>query len=112
MGFLTKEQIQAIKDLPIITVDIPQWGGKINIKSPSCYDRDRMAVEFKDDDNEYIRAKLAVRYIVDEKGERMFTDGDIKMLAGKSPHALDIIFKEIQKLMGFNKEEVEEVVKN
>jgi hypothetical protein len=50
--------------------------------------------------------------IVDEEGNRLFSDADVKLLGQKSAAALDKLFEVAQKLSGLKDEDVEELAKN
>ena len=59
-----------------------------------------------------IRARLAQISIVDEGGQRMFSELDIVSLGKKSAKALDRIFDAVQKLNGMTEDDIEELAKN
>ncbi len=59
-----------------------------------------------------IRAKLVALTVVDEQGNRIFKDEDVKWLGNKSAAALDRIFEVAQRLSGLRDEDVEELAKN
>jgi hypothetical protein len=59
-----------------------------------------------------IRAKLCVLCIVDEKGERLFSDTEVVNLGNKSAIALDRVFTTAQKLNGISTEDIEDLAKN
>jgi hypothetical protein len=58
---------------------------------------------------ENIRAKLLVRSICDEKGERIFTDADEIELGTLPAQVLDSLFTVAQKLSGLGASDVEEL---
>ena len=66
----------------------------------------------KKDRVDNIRAVLVAMAVVDEDGNRLFTDKDVKALAKKSAAAMDRIFAETQKLNAVSDEDVEEMAKN
>jgi hypothetical protein len=116
---LTKEQILATSDLVFETVDVPEWGGTVRIKELSGAERDSFEQStFSKKGNGYevvlkdMRARLCAMSIVDDKGERLFTDVDIKSLSSKSAKALDRVFTVCQKLNGMSKDDVDEMIKN
>lgn len=114
--FLTKEQILKAKDLKEETVNVPEWGGSVKVRSLTGRERDEFERDvFNDGDKstwENFRAKLVALTIVDEKGERIFTSSDVHALGNKSALALDKIFSVSQRLSGLRKEDVEEMTKN
>lgn len=116
---LTREQILQCNDITIEQVEVPEWGGSLYVKSLTGAERDWLEMsifqEKKTDTNanmKNFRAKLASLSICDEKGERLFTDKDIDVLAGKSAIALQRIFNIAQKLSGLSPEDADSLVKN
>jgi hypothetical protein len=59
-----------------------------------------------------IRAKLVALTVVDEEGNRIFSDSDASALGKKSAAALDRVFEVAQRLSGLRPEDVEELSKN
>jgi hypothetical protein len=59
-----------------------------------------------------IRAKLSALSIVNEDGERVFSDGEMFQLGRKSAKALDKIFDACQHLNAFTEEDIEDMSKN
>ncbi len=59
-----------------------------------------------------IRAKLVALTVVDEDGNRIFSDEDAEALGKKSAAALDRIFAVAQRLSGLRPEDVEELAGN
>lgn len=116
---LTKEQILNANDLETQTVDVPEWGGSVRIREMTGSERDAFEqATLKKNGKNYdlnlsnIRARLCSLCIVDEYGQRMFSDSDISALSAKSSRALDRLFSLCQKLNGLNKEDVDELSKN
>jgi hypothetical protein len=59
-----------------------------------------------------VRAKLAVRVLVDDKGNRLFADSDAGLLGSKSGKALDRVFEVAQRLCGIGDKDVQELEGN
>ena len=59
-----------------------------------------------------MRARMVAYCVVDEEGERMFTDADIVQLGRKSAAALERVAKAAQKLSGMGNEATEEAAGN
>lgn len=119
MKILTKEQIFAAQDLRFVTVNVPEWGGKVRIKSMTGEDRDafEMAItEATASDRKLniknIRARLVALTVVDDSGAPLFTEGDVAALAKKSAAALSRIYAAAQKLNALTNDDVEELAKN
>lgn len=114
---LTKEQILNADDSKTEIVDVSEWwGGEVTIKSMSGFARDRFEASIVGknggNDLQNIRAKLVAGSVVDENGELMFSDRDIKKLGNKDSKPLDKIFDAAQKLNKITDSEVDELAKN
>jgi hypothetical protein len=118
MGLLNRDQILQANDLPFKDVDVSEWDGTVRVRTMTGGERDSFEasiykgsgekIEF---DRENIRAKLLARVIVNDKGERLFTDKDVLALSGKSAKPLNKLFDIAQELNGISKEEQEEIKK-
>ena len=116
MATLTKEQILQANDLKIETVDVPEWGGSVGVRTMTGTERDsfeQSIVEKKGKTNlSNIRARLCALTVVDDSGNRLFNDSDIAELGKKSAAALDRVFTVAQKMNGFGEKDIEELGKN
>ena len=92
---LTRSDILPKNDRPLISVDVPEWGGAVFVRSMSGHDRDSLEsgmIELDGSRNmENFRGRLAVRVVCDESGERIFADEDADAVGKKSAAALDRI---------------------
>ena len=119
MALLTRDAILQVQDLPTEQVHIPEWGGDVLVRALTGAERDRFEqsiVEQRGKNTrmnlQNIRAKLVALTVVDEQGNRIFKDEDVKWLGNKSAAALDRIFEVAQRLSGLRDEDVEELAKN
>lgn len=119
MAYLTRDQILQAQDLPAENVHVPEWGGVVRVRGLTGAERDKFEASIvvrKGDKTEFnpenMRAKLCAMCIVDEQGNRLFSDDDIKALGKKSAAALDRVFQVAQRLSGLQPGAVEEMVKN
>lgn len=119
MPKLTKQQIIEAKDLPLETVHVPEWGGEVDVRGLSGADRDSFedeTVKFNGGERVVnvinLRARLCARCMVDEKGERMFSEDEVAELGRKSGAALARVFAAAQRLSGLSPEDVKELEKN
>ena len=116
MTLLTKKDILQAKDFQEETVKVPEWGGEIRVRGLTATERDSFEHELFDQADspgmKIVRSSLCARCIIDEKGDRLFSDADIKALGNKSAVALNRVFQVAQKLSGLRKEDVEELAKN
>jgi hypothetical protein len=119
MAILGKDQIFAADDIKTETVEVPEWGGQVLVRGLSGHDRDewekgltvRRGKRMEPDMTDF-RARLVVLCAVDEKGKRLFHDGDIHQLAGKSGAALDRVYSKAAELSGISEKDVEDLTKD
>lgn len=120
---LDKTKIFAADDKPLERVEVPEWGGHVFVRTMSAGERDAYEAELYDLSQggkkkdaksmmDNARARLLVRTLVDEKGERLFEDSDIKDLGGKSGLVVDRIFTVARKVNGLTEADVDELVGN
>lgn len=116
---LSRDQILEAKDLETREVEVPEWGGTVLVRALSGTDRDAYEaslVQMRGNKSVpqlgNIRAKLVARAIVDEDGNRLFTDADIKVLGQKSAAALSRVFTVAAEMSGLNDADIEEIEGN
>lgn len=112
---LTKEQILAADDRRTITVEVPEWGGSVNIAVMTGTDRESFEREWTNIEAKLLpqyKLKMLRRCLVDGSGAQQFTDADLDALGNKNACVIDRLFTECMKLNGFQKDAVEEAVKN
>ena len=110
-----REQILAADDLPVEEVEVPEWGVTVWVRSLMAHERDALEAVFLRDSEaslENLRARLCAMCIVDENGERVFTDADAQVLGRKSARALDRVFEVAQRLNGMSARDVDDLVGN
>jgi len=119
MKLLTRDAILQAQDLPTQDVEVPEWGGTVRVRALTGAERDafeQSIVEQRGKSTrmnlQNVRAKLVALTVVDENGNRIFSDADAKLLGQKSAAALNRVFEVAQKLSGITPEDVEELTKN
>jgi hypothetical protein len=119
MPLLTREQILQADDLPFEDVEVPEWGGTVRVRTLSGQERDAFEASITEQRGrnirirpENIRARLVALSVVDEEGQQLFDESDIRRLGAKSAKALDRLFSVAQRLSGISNEDVEELAKN
>lgn len=117
--FLDRGAILGALDIETEEVYVPEWRGWVRVRGLMGYERDAFEAELvrlRGPRGEVlmhnVRAKLVARSVVDEVGNRLFTDADIEALGQKSAAALDRIFEVAQRLSGVTKQAVEELAGN
>ena len=120
MAVLDRNAILEAKDLPTETVDVPEWGGQVIVRTLTGEERDQyessMFEVVGDGANrevipkmENLRATLAALSIVDEDNKRMFDVSEVHLLGDKSAAALDRVFDVAKRLSGLSEEDVKEL---
>lgn len=123
MEKLTRDAILAAEDLRTEEVPVPEWGGSVIVRTLRGDDRDaydlacyasrkarKLAGQSERED--HIRSRLVAWTVVDEAGNRLFSDDDADALGQKSSAALDRVCDVAQRLNGVGAAEVAELAKN
>ena len=113
---LSREAILKTDDLPRELVQVPEWGGDVYVSTLNGTQRDAFEQSMQGKKNKLnldnVRARFAVLTLVDDKGVRLFTDADAKVLGEKSAAALDRVFAVAQRLNGFSSQDAEDLAGN
>jgi hypothetical protein len=119
MTILTKEAILSAVDGKIETVEVPEWGGSVYVRTLGSDEGDEYQQSLIEGTGEDTRtnlkgcsARLAGLAICDDKGKRMFTDAEVKALGNKSSVAMNRVCEVAQRINGFGKAAREEIAKN
>ena len=119
MSLLSKTAILAANDLKSEDVEVPEWGGAVRVRSFTGRERDAFEASMvrgegrdRKVDLTNMRARLVGLTVIDETGQRLFTDDEVDLLGAKSGAALDRVFAVAQKLNGLSGADVEELSKN
>ena len=114
-----RDDILASEDLPLVAVDIPEWGMTVYVRSMTGTERDLYEVDLMENKDSPLkerlhnmRAKLVVLTTVDEDGERVFADEDVEVVGKKSATALNHIVEAAQTLNALTDKEVGEEAEN
>lgn len=116
---LSKDQILGADDMETRIEDVPEWGGKVNIRSLSGTERnayEQSCIRFNGDNAvpnlANLHAKLLARCMVDDDGERLFSDADIMELGKKSSQVLNRLFDVASDMSGLNEKDVKNLAGN
>lgn len=119
MTLLSKTAILTANDLQTEDVEVPEWGGAVRVRSFTGRERDAFESSMVRGDGRdrrvdltNMRARLVGLTVIDESGQRLFTDEEVDLLGAKSGAALDRVFAIAQKLNGLSGADVEELSKN
>lgn len=116
---INKQDIFAVDDRPMQPVDVPEWGGGIFVRAMSGLERDtyegglleRRGLPMREK-LKNTRAELVVLCVVDEDGNRLFSDEDIDPVSGKNAEVLTRIAMAASKLNKLDGASVDEETEN
>lgn len=116
---LSKDQIVAAEDREVRSVPVPEWGGEVLLKTMTGTDRNayensliRMQGDVAVPNMANASAKLLARCLVDEDGERLFSEAEIHELGQKSASVLSRLSEVAQEMNGLTEQAVEEAEGN
>ena len=113
-----REAILSADDLPRESVECPEWGETLLVRTLTGAERDifensvQSATRGKGLDLRGLKVKLVQLTLVTEDGEQLFESGDQLLLNGKSSRVIDRIFQVAQRLNGLSAEDADEMVGN
>jgi hypothetical protein len=117
--FLTREAILGASDIPTEVVNVPEWGGAVMVRGLNAREANRLGVAVTQQSQsnqtaaqEKFPIELVALAVVDEGGQRLFSDADIEALAQKSGAALMRVFVVAQRLSGLDTVSAEQLAKN
>lgn len=118
--FLTRDEIMKHRDLPIVVVDVPEWGGTVKVKALTGRQRDAFEASIVEQrrggkavvqmDN--IRAKFVALCVVDDNDQPLFYPSDVELLGELSAAALERVFDAGRRLSGMSQNDIEELAGN
>ncbi|HVK21368.1 MAG TPA: hypothetical protein VM677_08410 [Actinokineospora sp.] len=120
---LTRDAILLAPDRVTEDVHVPEWGGTVRVRGLSGAERDRFEAsvtgtkaarkgESRDLRLDNLRARFLALSIVDDTGELMFGDRDIKALGEKAAAPIQRIYDVARRLSGLTEDDVEELAGN
>lgn len=116
MPLLSKSAILGAADLKHEDVHVPAWGGTVRIRAMTGQERDEFRSAIATEEGHVpvgrFAAALLVACIVDEAGERLFSESDMAAVQKKSAASLDGPAAVAMRLNGLGGQAVEEAVKN
>lgn len=119
MSLLSKADIFGRDDRRYETVDVPEWGGSVRLRSLTGAERDdwegslvHQVGRKTHTDLRNMRAKLVQLSAVDENGLPLFDKADVMKLGNMNAAALDRLFETCQRLSGLSDEDVAELEGN
>ena len=111
MPLLGRDAILGAADQRYETVEVPEWGGSVRVKTLSAAERDLFDEECYDARKEGgavdVRSRLVRFSGVDADGAQLFTADDVDKLGRKSSVAMDRIFSVAQRISGIGAPDLE-----
>ena len=105
---LSKAAILAAKDTKVSApIPVPEWGGDVYCKTLSGTERDAFEESYSENKMKAFRCRFLVLTLSDDKGERLFTDGETADLGNKSSVVINRLFDAAWKHNAFTTEAVE-----
>lgn len=119
-NYLGRDAILAANDLEYRDVDVPEWGGTVQVRSLTATQRDQLslmvvsfdetlkastkgdAIDLKLDRKGLaeMKAQVVVWTVCDGDGKRLFAQRDIDDVGGKSPDVIDRLYEAALDLSG------------
>jgi len=109
---LNKAKILAADDVKLQEVEVREWGGTVFLKVLSGTEREYFEESYSDQKLKAFRLRFLVLALCDEKGDRLFADGEIDELGKKSAVVINRLFEAGWKLNAFREEDVEALGKD
>lgn len=112
-----RDQILAKQDIPSETVEVPEWGVKVEVRGMTGAERTRImdkATQTAGDVNlQFVYPEIVIATAFDpESGEQVFKPNDRDALLAKSATALDRIAAVGMRLSGFTAESADNLGKD
>lgn len=121
--FLTKEAILNSKDSKIEIEEIPEWNGKVGVKTMSGEERDKFeqesirrrggkATSAANVDIKGLKCFLLSLTLCDKEGNRLFQEAEIKDLNKKNGDVIDRLFYTSQRINKLDSKSLKDAEKN
>jgi hypothetical protein len=119
MAILTKEQILQADDLKKESVKVKEWGGEVIVRTMTGIERDAyekslydpMKPEGQQFNSVNLRARLVALTVIDENGNRLFTEEEALLVGKKSASALERVYRVALRLNALDNNELEDTIK-
>ena len=113
---LTVQDILRASDTKVQSVDCPEWGGTVYVRTISGDARDKFELTFASgdaDDRVGCRAQLVAAAMCDKDGAFLRpTENEIKALGAKASGPLDRCFDAVQQVSAMRQQDVDAMEKN
>lgn len=113
--FLTVGKILDAEDIRYEPLEVPEWGGKVLLKSLTGEERDRverMARQFSVGEIAGYSAEIAAMTVCDGNKKLLFSNADLPRLRKKNGEVLRKIFDAVAKQNRLTADSIKEAAKN
>lgn len=115
MPKLNKDKIIAADNPKLKEVEVPEWGGSVNIRVMTVGERDNYENDWivnKSRGVENFRTKFLAMCLCDDDGNRLFSDAEVPMLSKKSAKVMSRLWQIAMDYNALTEADVEELAKN
>ena len=117
---LSRDDILKAEDNVPEEVEVPEWGGSVLVRGMTGKERDAFEVSLlqpgrqgrREVNTANVRAKMVTRCVVDDDGNRLFTDADAAELGERNAAAMLRVFAVAARLSGWGAEVQEEMTRD
>jgi hypothetical protein len=112
-----REMILGTNDLPSEVVEVPEWDAKVRVRGMTAREKDAFVAQITNLSTgemswQNATALLIVRTVVDDDGQRVFSDADADALGEKSAAATQRLFNVAQRLSAFSEEDLDQIAQD
>lgn len=102
-GFLSAADILKAEDLDYKEVEVPEWGGTIRLRAMSAVDSLIFLVAMEGENKKkQANTRLVAMSVVDENGNKVFTENQLSALEGKNVRVINRLAEEVLILNGMS----------
>lgn len=99
---ISKSRIVAATDTKLNTVNVPEWGGEVCLKTLTGSERDSFEESYSGEKMKNFRCRFLVLTLCDENGERLFADDEADVVGKKSSLVISRLFEKAWQLNAFS----------
>jgi hypothetical protein len=109
---MSKSRIVSAADTKLDTVNVPEWGGEVCLKTLTGSERDSFEESYSGEKMKNFRCRFLVLTLCDENGERLFADDEADVVGKKSALVINRLFEKAWQLNAFSDAAVDSLGKD
>ncbi len=111
---LSKSEILGASDVTVEALDVPEWGGRVYLRTMSGSDYDAFSeLAAASPGGVGLRADIVSRCLCDENGQpQQWSAEEVVALGERAGHVLDRVAAAALRISGISKDAIEETKKN